>query len=225
MRKFAISDIHGCVETFKSLLGLINFSKEDELYLLGDYIDRGPDSKGVIDHIWYLQQEGYTVHCLRGNHEEMLLGEYENSTFHYHGLYETLQSFGVKAVRDIPDPYIEWIKALPCYFEVDNYILVHAGLDFLEDDPLTDLTSMLWIRHWYEDIDRDWLQDRMVIHGHTPMKKELISQQFRLLPQLRALDIDAGCVFPRNGLGYLCTFELTQQEITFTKQQDFQELL
>jgi len=51
MKKFAISDIHGCAKTFKALLKKINFSKEDELYLLGDYIDRGPDSKGVIDYI------------------------------------------------------------------------------------------------------------------------------------------------------------------------------
>lgn len=221
MRKFAISDIHGCAKTFKSLLGLINFSKQDELYLLGDYIDRGPDSKGVIDHIWQLQQEEYTVHCLKGNHEQMLLGEYDTSTYHYHGLYETLQSFGVKAVKDIPAPYINWMKALPHYFEVDKYILVHAGLNFSEEDPLSDLTSMLWIRQWYEDIDQEWLNGRMVIHGHTPMKKELINEQLLLLPYLGALDIDAGCVFDKNGLSHLCAFELTQQEIIFTRQQDF----
>lgn len=51
MSRYAISDIHGCAKTFKNLLRRISFSKEDVLYLLGDYIDRGPDSKGVIDHI------------------------------------------------------------------------------------------------------------------------------------------------------------------------------
>jgi len=51
MARFTISDIHGCAETFKKLLNRISFSKEDVLYLSGDYIDRGPDSKGVIDHI------------------------------------------------------------------------------------------------------------------------------------------------------------------------------
>ena len=52
MNKYAISDIHGCLKTFKALLTKLDFSKQDELYLLGDYIDRGPDSKGVIDYIW-----------------------------------------------------------------------------------------------------------------------------------------------------------------------------
>ncbi|MFT5168289.1 MAG: serine/threonine protein phosphatase 1, partial [Saprospiraceae bacterium] len=64
MKQYAISDIHGCAKTFKALLEQISFSKEDVLYLLGDYVDRGPDSKGVIDHIWQLQSEGYTVFCL-----------------------------------------------------------------------------------------------------------------------------------------------------------------
>ena len=85
MSKYAISDIHGCIATFKTLLDKIKFSKEDELYLLGDYIDRGPDSKGVIDHIWYLQKSGYQVHCLRGNHENMLLQEVINPIHYYNG--------------------------------------------------------------------------------------------------------------------------------------------
>jgi len=55
-RHFAISDIHGCVKTFKKLvIDIINLSKEDKLYLLGDYINKGPDSKGVIDFIFTLQ--------------------------------------------------------------------------------------------------------------------------------------------------------------------------
>jgi len=73
MKKYVISDIHGCAKTFKALVDRISFSREDELYLLGDYIDRGPDSKGVIDHIWDLLETGYTVHCLTGNHEQMFL--------------------------------------------------------------------------------------------------------------------------------------------------------
>ena len=57
MRKIVISDIHGCLNSFKALLYKIVYSKRDELYLLGDFIDRGPDSKGVIDYIWKLQIE------------------------------------------------------------------------------------------------------------------------------------------------------------------------
>lgn len=69
MPQYAITDLHGCARTFRALLDKIRFSKEDELYLLGDYINRGPDSKGVIDHILELRESGHTVHCLRGNHQ------------------------------------------------------------------------------------------------------------------------------------------------------------
>ena len=70
MRRFAISDIHGCARTFEALLDRIAFTSQDELYLLGDYIDRGGDSKGVLDLIFRFQKEGYAVQCLLGNHEQ-----------------------------------------------------------------------------------------------------------------------------------------------------------
>ncbi|MEM9260991.1 MAG: metallophosphoesterase, partial [Bacteroidota bacterium] len=73
MPRYAISDIHGCAATFRTALKTIAFSQKDELFLLGDYIDRGPDSMGVLEHIWTLQATGYEVTCLRGNHEQMLI--------------------------------------------------------------------------------------------------------------------------------------------------------
>ena len=73
-RIFAIGDIHGCSKTFKKLLlDKIKINKSDTIYCVGDYIDRGEDSKGVIDFILDLRAEGYTIHTLRGNHEQMLL--------------------------------------------------------------------------------------------------------------------------------------------------------
>ena len=73
-RIFAIGDIHGCSNTFKRLLlDKIKIRKSDIIYCLGDYIDRGIDSKGVIDFILELRAEGYTIYTLRGNHEQMML--------------------------------------------------------------------------------------------------------------------------------------------------------
>ena len=153
MRKFAISDIHGCLKSFEALLDQLQFSTTDELYLLGDYIDRGPDSKGVIDRIWKMQEEGYQVQCLRGNHEQILLNIIANP---YHpddrGDEQLIASFGVGHAHHIPQPYIDWCAQLPYYFEVDNYLLVHAGFDFNNADPLQDTYSMMWIRNWRMDI-------------------------------------------------------------------------
>ncbi len=82
MRKLAIGDIHGCNKTFKALLDQINLSKDDELTLLGDYIDRGPDSKGVIDTIINLQSSGYQVRALRGNHDiQKMYKRWTNKSF------------------------------------------------------------------------------------------------------------------------------------------------
>jgi len=131
MSRFAISDIHGCAATFKALLAKIEFSKEDTLYLLGDYIDRGPDSREVIDHIWELQEDGYTIYCLRGNHEQMLIDELAEKEIWYNGEPETLKSFDARSNQDIPKPYVEWMEELPYFFEIQDYILVHAGLNYM----------------------------------------------------------------------------------------------
>ena len=143
MRKFAISDIHGCLQTFEALLQQIQFSTKDELYLLGDYIDRGPDSKGVIDLIWKMQEDGYQIQCLRGNHEQMLLNII-NTPYHPldRGDEQLLASFGVHHAQNIPKPYLDWCAQLPYHFEVDNYILVHAGLNFGSTDPKS--TTTFW---------------------------------------------------------------------------------
>ncbi len=124
-RQFAISDIHGCHLTFKALLDKIAFSTSDELYLLGDYIDRGPDSKNVLDTIFELQQNNYNLQCLRGNHEQMLLDEADQrSTDRWvrHGGLQTLESFNAKKMEDIPDKYYHFLRELPYFFEVDSFI-------------------------------------------------------------------------------------------------------
>src|SRR5438876_897645 len=106
-RNFVISDIHGCLKTFRYLLeDIIHYTKSDTLYLLGDYIDRGPDSKGVIDYILSLKERGYRIYPLKGNHEQLLLDAYEEAPFAEkawlrNGGENTLKSFGVKNVKSI----------------------------------------------------------------------------------------------------------------------------
>ena len=195
MSRYAISDIHGCAKTFKALLEKINFTKQDELFLLGDYIDRGPDSRGVIDHIWELQDKGFKVNCLRGNHEQMLLDEIDKVEEWYNGEQATLASFEVTQNIDIPKKYIEWMNRLEYYFELDDYILVHAGLNFLRKDPLADLREMMWVRRWYDQIDYDWLGKRIIVHGHTPTKKSEIEDSLKILDHLPVIDIDSGCYY------------------------------
>ncbi|HLF63763.1 MAG TPA: metallophosphoesterase, partial [Saprospiraceae bacterium] len=79
-RVFAVGDIHGCHQTFrKLLLDEIRIKKSDRIYCLGDYVDRGPDSKGVVDFILELRRSGYHIHTLRGNHEQLMMTSIEST--------------------------------------------------------------------------------------------------------------------------------------------------
>lgn len=219
MPSFAISDIHGCSQTFTALLDKIAFSKSDSLYLLGDYIDRGPDSKGVIDLILKMKEEGYHVYCLRGNHEQMMLDgltdNIKKQTWVMAGGKNALLSFGVNDLSQIPERYIDFLHQLEYYFEADGYILVHAGLSFWETGRLEDKTSMLWSRSWYNDIDYKWLGERIIIHGHTPQPRIESDAQLASIQTQRYLNIDNGCVFAHRvrgmDMGNLLAFDMTNQ--------------
>ncbi len=218
-KKYAISDIHGCRKTFEKLLQSIDFSTEDQLYLLGDYVDRGPDSKGVIDLIIDLRRQGMQVQVLRGNHEQMLYSDYYNGA-QIVVPYETLRSFRVQDHKDIPKDYIDWISGLEYYLTVDDFILVHAGLDFSTGDPLAAINQMMWMRWWYDDIDRHWLDDRIIVHGHTPIERRKIEKMVEDLAVLPVIDIDNGCAVDRPGMGSLCCLDLTSLELYFQENID-----
>lgn len=215
--RFAISDIHGCRKTFQALLSKIAFTKADTLYILGDYVDRGPDSKGVLDDIIKMQDFGYQIHCLKGNHEVMLLDSIKTSWNTADD--ELLNSFGISHVQYIPEHYIKWVKNLPLYIELEDYILVHAGLNFNIPNPLEDEESLLWIRDWHHHIRHDWLAGRVIVHGHTPRSKTEILSQAVSLGSDGYFDIDAGCCFHQydNGLGNLCAFDMDTRQVHFER--------
>lgn len=225
MKRFVISDIHGCNKTFNKALEQISFSKDDQLFLLGDYIDRGPDSKGVIDTIFKLQENGFDVKCLKGNHEQMLLDAWKKMDFSYtrrwliHGGAQTVESFGGFSIDKIGEKYRTFFNSLQHSFAFKNEILVHAGLQFKnQENPLEDEHSKLWIRDWYHDIDHKWLGDRKIIHGHTPFSLAKISKMLDQVFLNKVIDIDAGCYYKNvNGLGHLCILELNNMNIFFQK--------
>jgi serine/threonine protein phosphatase 1 len=218
MRQLAIGDIHGCLKLFDGLLQQMQFSKKDELFLLGDYIDRGEHSKGVLDRIFDLQHKGFKINCLMGNHEQLLLNNYFN--------YDPdnpfpdaacLRSFKVRYVHHIPEKYITFFQSLPLYITTEKYILVHAGLNFKAQDPFADAFALTWIRNWYENIDKHWLNGKIILHGHTPQKKQETQNMLKYLNQMPVLNLDC-CAFHANRFPEqhaLCGFDMTHHKLYF----------
>jgi serine/threonine protein phosphatase 1 len=227
-RILAITDIHGCARTFQALLDKIALTQSDQLYLLGDYVDRGPDSKGVIDIIIWLQTEGFQVHCIPGNHEELMLeavaDPYDIRRWIAAGGKSTMDSFNAKEMGDIPQLYVDFLKNMPTYIATDAYIFVHAGLNFRREDPFADKRDMTWIRSWYDEVDYEWLGNRIVIHGHTPISRGQIRTQLNNLEIQQFIDIDNGCVFFQRAaqyeMGSLCAFDLTNRTLEFMEYCD-----
>jgi serine/threonine protein phosphatase 1 len=166
-KTWVIPDIHGCAKTLDTLLEIqIRPNKNDHLIFVGDYIDRGPDSKGVIDIIMDLQKNDYNITPLMGNHEDYCLkardedagkksflgihskGKTQKEWERYGGK-QTMQSFGAERPRDIPEKYIEWMRNLDYYVELEKFIVVHAGLNFNREDPFEDKRAMIWARDYH----------------------------------------------------------------------------
>lgn len=210
-RIFAIGDIHGCCKTFKKLLlDKIKINQSDTIYCVGDYIDRGEDSKGVIDFILHLRSEGYTINTLRGNHEQMLLDsltdKFETDTWLRNGGYDTLRSFGIESLHELQATYLSFFKETQFYFKIKEYIIVHAGLNFNQKDFLADKEAMLWAR--YFDPVQPALKDQVLIHGHTPRSLDYILNQ-----KGNCLNIDGGCVYTKiKNLGKLVAYDLNEKK-------------
>jgi serine/threonine protein phosphatase 1 len=193
-KTYIIGDIHGCAKTFRKMVEeVIQLKKEDSLYLLGDYIDRGPNSKGVIDFILELRDAGMQVFTLRGNHEQLMIEAVNSPAVErmwlQNGGDKTLKSFGASTVREIPVAYIKFCLDTSFYFETDDFLLVHAGLNCSAEDPLQDKMSMMWTRDFNDE--KKYLQGKILIHGHTPITSDvLLAQKFE-----SPLNLDGGCVY------------------------------
>jgi serine/threonine protein phosphatase 1 len=147
-RLFAIGDIHGCLTALNLLLAAIEYVPSDAIVLLGDYVDRGPDSCGVIDRILQLKTET-NVHAVLGNHDEMLLsvldGQLSPQFWIRHGATPTLDSYGFAGDLDaIPVEHVEFLRNCPALLQTDQYFFTHANYD--ERVPLDqqDPTLLRW---------------------------------------------------------------------------------
>ncbi|WP_027084428.1 metallophosphoesterase family protein [Cohnella panacarvi] len=212
-RTIIISDIHGCIDEFNELLDNVRFNRNsDQLILLGDYVDRGPASKDVVERTMELVLQDNAI-ALRGNHDQRLvdlvLGDEAavKAKFREHGGLQTLQSYIGFTGTEITDEaihqarerighaygrHIEFLRRLPLYYEDDAHIYVHAGLN--PNYP-----------NWKEQPERDFMYikgdfylhrthvDKKVVFGHS--RAEEIHRKSDVWFAEDKIGIDGGCAY------------------------------
>lgn len=201
-RLYAVGDIHGCREELDVLLShLIDVEKlttDDHIIFIGDYVDRGPDSRGVIEALLKFSEAFPLAYFLKGNHEEMMLsflgfGGTMGDSFLINGGAETLKSYGadIELSLDqiheiIPPRHITFLMNLDRYIVFEEYIFVHAGLHPLRDVRAQLDKDIFWIRDEFIQNKHRFL--KVVVFGHTPYQDVLVHMPYKI-------GLDTGLVY------------------------------
>jgi serine/threonine protein phosphatase 1 len=178
MRTFAIGDIHGCLHPFNDLLEWVKPAADDLVVTLGDYIDRGPESKGVLDRLIALKTSGTKLVCLRGNHEIMMLEAYRGGRSELKmwmsvGGAEAIGSYGTApgwsgTLADVPREHWNFLQdeLLP-YYETDTHIFVHAGV-YPDLDMHEQHENVLYWEYIWDEMRHH--SGKTVICGHSSQR-------------------------------------------------------
>ncbi|MGH7823341.1 MAG: metallophosphoesterase family protein [Candidatus Binatia bacterium] len=207
---FAVGDLHGCVDELCLVLDAIEAAPQDTVLFVGDYVDRGPSPKGVIDRLIALRDSG-GPRCvfLKGNHEDMFLswlGEpgRHGDAFLLNGGRGTLQSYGLtpamggeEACGSLPPSHLDFLRRLAIFERRPPFLFVHAGISPLRGLEEQDEEDLLWIRE--EFIRNRHRLAETVVFGHTPHREVVWHLPWKI-------GIDTGCVYGNK----LTCLELTE---------------
>ena len=211
---YAIGDVHGCATSLERLLARLRIREDTLVIFLGDYVDRGKDSRRVIDVVLDLQRRCEVV-TLMGNHEAMWLDFLDRPESMGAGLFilngggATLAQYAQRnGSFEIPQAHVDFLRGLRLTYETDTHFFVHAGVPLDKPlqaiDPKADRQTLLWSRGPFLQTEQRW--DKVVVHGHTPTP----------VPEKRPnrINIDTGCVFG----GHLTAYDLTHDRFVSVRQ-------
>lgn len=215
----AVGDIHGCVESMEAILQKLEPYYDRTFIFVGDYIDRGPSSKQVVDYLLDFRQK---VDCIfiRGNHEQMLLDAFNKgdvSLWMMNGGRTTLESYNLAVdSASLPEDHEQFYKNTRLYYETENYFFVHAGMSpgktiaqNLEDEE--EMHEFLWERSHLNVFETPW--EKTVVFGHTPREEPIVKDNM--------IGIDTGCVYRQRGYGTLTAVKLPEEEFVRQNCLDF----
>lgn len=217
-RRFVIADIHGCYQSFDALLEKIGLTRDDQLFLLGDLIDRGPYSYLVVMRVAALLNQGYQVYPLRGNHEQLMLDfnrekPVKLKTFARRQFAAHLLSGSGHLLPEVD----AFFSSLPYYYETDRAFMVHAGFNTRKKHPFDEWKDMIWIRDF--EYRKKTFDGKAVIHGHVPVKLSKIRKGLSINDP--DINLDNGCVKGEiDGYGRLVCLDLDSRELYTVKNRD-----
>jgi serine/threonine protein phosphatase 1 len=199
MGRYVIGDIHGCREELVRLVESLPLAPSDQIIFLGDYVDRGPDSRGVIDYLIQLEQKSANeLIFLKGNHEDMFLSYLGRAgrfgeAFLFNGGGLTLASYGLSerargasALPAIPQSHLQFLERLRLYHLAEPFLCVHGGIHPLKRFEEQSEEEVLWIRD--EFIFNRHLLPYTVIFGHTPRQEVFFDLPYKI-------GLDTGLVY------------------------------
>ncbi len=203
-RIIAIGDIHGCDVALERLVEAISIQPKDTLVGLGDYVDRGPNSRGVIDRLLQLETV-CRAHFLTGNHELMMQaaiqGQSETALWLANGGAQTVQSYG-GSLANTPEEHLDFLNRCVPFFETTHYFFVHANYSPhlpLEKQPAF---SLYW-EHLHAYTPTPHMNGKIAVVGHTPQRSGNVLQLAHLIC------LDTYCY----GRGWLSAMELNSGQI------------
>ena len=203
-RTIAVGDIHGCARALATLLAAIAPQPDDRLVILGDYIDRGPDTRDVLEQLLVLGEQCQLV-VLLGNHEQMLLQCLASTTLRpqwlQYGGRETVDSYG-GSLEALPPTHLEFLRASRRCYETRQYFFVHAN--YVSTLPLDQQPEpvVLWM-HLTRHLPGPHVSGKTAIVGHTPLANGEILDLGYLV------DIDTCCF----GGGWLTALEVETRQV------------
>ena len=210
LRVYAIGDVHGRLDLLQEMHRRIQAENDKTppfdwvIVHLGDYVDRGPDSKGVLDLLVSAQKKTHRMLAIAGNHDigflEFLATGAPNGIFAYNGGRQTALSYGVSIdfndlrsiavgrealLRAIPSTHVEFLRGLKLSMVFGDFFFCHAGIRPGIDLDKQDPEDLVWIRQQFLDEPR--LYSKVIIHGHTPVTDVEIRPN--------RINLDTGAVF------------------------------
>ena len=207
-KRIAIGDIHGCFHAFEALLNKqLKINKDDQIFILGDLIDKGNNSALVLDLIIDLKANDYQIFPIKGNHEKKFLTAYSCGFEFFEAYLKAYNSLDL--LEGELDQYLQLISGFEYYIELDNFVLSHIGINEDRINPFTDLRGMFPEIQF--DFDAQRIMQKTQIHGHMVRTIEEIKSSIE--KKEKRFSIDSGCYLKEDRLGYLTAIDLDTMEL------------